>query len=365
MSDSEPKANIEINDLRIYSEFKGISFSSYKISDVKKQFILNMSQGKIEQSCYWCAELICAGHYMDIWEVLLHYLGKHIHLGNPKLPIYVTKRFDVFKNIMIQGMYYDELQLRNNNTIRNIFAEIVCIFCISPKKNSLEALKLKREEEFDMTLLSQKLKATSDIFGKHLLRKEDPKELSICINEFAYHIHSSSEHIPNMIQACYWVEWIIEFDILCKKRRNPCKLDRRHYIKVEFKYQNDIIWILWDAIFECIESRDDPLLKQIVESILDLFSIKYTTSCIKKRRHLLYFVISMITEPYNQNVPIVAEKKIVELTLSNLDTIYKQIKKNEISPKTDYLFTGLNDDSSYQKSLQKIEIMNSISSFPM
>ena len=40
--------------------------------------------------------------------------------------------------------------------------------------------------------------------------------------------------------------------------------------------------------------------------------------------------------------------------------IYKQIKKNEQSPRTQYLFTGLNDDSNYQKSLQKMELMNSM-----
>ena len=357
---NEVEEKVKINDIRLYGDFKGTSFSGYKISDVKKQFLLNMYNGKIEPACHWCAELICAGHYMDIWEILLLYLGKHIHLGNPKLPIYVSKRFDVFKNIMVQGMYYDEIQIRNNQTIRNMFAEMVTVFCISPKKNSLEAVKINREDEFDMTQISEKLKATSDDFGTHLLRKEDPKELAICINEFAYHIHSSSTHVPNMIQACYWIEWIIEFDVLCKKRKNPCKLDRRHHIPVEFKYQNDIIWIIWDAVFDCVEQRNDDLQKQIIQSILYLFSIKYTTACVKKRRHLLYFVIEMITEPYNKLIPIVTDKSKVENTMLHIDTVYKQIKKNEHSPKTDYLFTGLNNNNSYQKSLQRMELMNSM-----
>ena len=357
---NEVEEKVKINDIRLYGDFKGTSFSGYKISDVKKQFLLNMYNSKIEPACYWCAELICAGHYMDIWEILLLYLGKHIHLGNPKLPIYVSKRFDVFKNIMVQGMYYDEIQIRNNQTIRNMFAEMVTVFCISPKKNSLESVKINREEEFDMTQISEKLKATSDDFGTHLLRKEDPKELAICINEFAYHIHSSSTHVPNMIHACYWIEWIIEFDVLCKKRKNPCKLDRRHHIPVEFKYQNDIIWIIWDAVFVCVEQRNDDLQKQIIQSILDLFCIKYTTACVKKRRHLLYFVIEMITEPYNKLIPIVTDKSKVENTMLHIDSVYKQIKKNEHSPKTDYLFTGLNDNNSYQKSLQRMELMNSM-----
>lgn len=348
-----------INDMRLFGDFKGVAFSGYKISDAKKQFLQNMYNGKIEQACYWCAELICAGHFMEIWEIFLHYLGKHIHLGNPKMPIYLNKRFQVFKTIMVQGMYYDEIQLRNNETIRSMFAEIICIFATSSKKNSIEIVKINREEEFDMSLISEKLKAPSNDYGATLLRKEDPRELAIAINEFAYHI-SSKDHLPNMVQACYWIEWILEFDVLCKKRKNPCKLDRRHYVPAEFKFQNDIVWIVWDAIMEEVKQRDDALLKQIVDALLELFCIKYTTASAKKRRHLMYFAVSLLTEPYQTNVELVSNKGVIQATLAQLEMIYKQIKKNEVGPKTDYLFSGLSDNSNYQKSLQRMEMMNSM-----
>ena len=357
---NEVSEKVQINDIRLYGDFKGVSFSGYKSSDVKKQFLLNLYNGKIEPACYWCAELVCAGHYMDLWELILMYVGKHIHLGNPKIPIYVAKRFDVFKNIMVQGMYYDEIQLRNNQTIRNLFAEIVTVLCTSPKKNALDLVKINREDDFNMSQISEKLQATADDFGKHLLRKEDPKELAICVNEFAFHIHASVSHVPNMMQACYWIEWILEFDTLCKKRKNPCKLDRRHHIPVEFKFQNDLIWVIWDAIMDCVETKQDSLQKQILDGILALFCIKYTTAAAKKRRPLLYFAIELLTEPYNTSIAIVTDKNKVETTLLHIDSVYKQIKKNEQSPKTSYLFTGISDDGSYQKSLQRMELMNSL-----
>ena len=53
----------EINDIRETPEFKGLSFSNYKRSDVKKQLVNNLLNGKIEHSNYWCAELICSGNY--------------------------------------------------------------------------------------------------------------------------------------------------------------------------------------------------------------------------------------------------------------------------------------------------------------
>ncbi|NBY39791.1 MAG: hypothetical protein EBQ66_02510, partial [Flavobacteriia bacterium] len=108
----------EINDVRKSTEFKGESFSKYKKSEVRAQLIQNMTKGKIEPACYWAAELVCAGHYMELWEIILHYVGKHIHLGNPKIVYYLEMRFQIFRNIIHEGHYITELHLRNSDKIR-------------------------------------------------------------------------------------------------------------------------------------------------------------------------------------------------------------------------------------------------------
>ena len=46
--------NSIINDIRKTSEFKSITFSGYKKTDVKNQLIENMLKNKIEPSCHWC-----------------------------------------------------------------------------------------------------------------------------------------------------------------------------------------------------------------------------------------------------------------------------------------------------------------------
>ena len=50
--------DVEINDIRTSPNFKGISFSRYKKTEVRNQLIENMLKGKIEPACYWCAELL-------------------------------------------------------------------------------------------------------------------------------------------------------------------------------------------------------------------------------------------------------------------------------------------------------------------
>jgi len=60
-----------INDIRTSAKFKGVTFSKYKKADVRKQLIENMKNGKLEPASYWCAELVCAGHFMEAWESII------------------------------------------------------------------------------------------------------------------------------------------------------------------------------------------------------------------------------------------------------------------------------------------------------
>ncbi len=348
--------NSEINDIRTSAQFKGISFSKFKNTDVRKQYFDNMKSGKVEQSCYWCAELLCAGHIMDIWENMIHYIGKHIHIGNPKIILYLEKRYDIFRNIMAQGQYTDELCVRNNNTIRELMTEITCVITLSNKKNSFEPIKINKAAEFDITQMSERLISPSVSYIKPIFQKDDPKELFIALNEFAYNI---SKDKLNMLNACYWIEWIIEFESICKKRKTKCKCALRNY-NVENKFRKDNIWIIWDTLLHYTEVLNNSYITQLMNSMLNIFCIKYTTASCKKRRYLLYFAISILTEPVPTNIDLISDKNIIKIVISKINIIYKQIKKNEESPNTDYLFANLEKDNSFEKSMKRMNIVNSM-----
>lgn len=350
----------KITDVRTYTDFKTISFSGFKRTEVKKQILLAIFQGKVEPACYWCAELICAGHFSDIWEICLHYISKHIHLGNLKIPIYLEKRFTVFRNIMQEGMFYDELQLRNHQTIRNMFAEIIYILATSPKKNSLELVKIDRKEEFDITNIQERLKAPSVQFAETIFRKEDPKELWIAINEFAYQISTMDGHIPDMVVAWYWIEWVIVFDEICKKKKTKCIAERRNHIKVDAKFQKEVIWLIWDVLIYTAKQRENIFLEKVVDSLLQLFCIQFSSGSIKKRRYLLYFAVSILTEPTPVSVEIIQDKAVLETVIHKINTVYQQIKKNEQAPNLDYMFSGLEKKQNLQKSIIQMEMMTSL-----
>lgn len=352
--------NSEINDMRPESAFCGISFSKYKKTEVRTALIDNIQKGKIEPACYWGAELIAAGHYMELWEIILNYVGKYIHLGNPKIVIYLEMRYEIFRNILSQGHHLSELDLRNNKRIRQLFAEIISVLVVSNKKHSFETIKINKVEEFDMTQMTERLKAPNMLYAESIFKKEDPKELYIAINEFAYNISPDRHH---MLTACYWIEWVIEFDLICKKRKEPVLCERRSKIRVESKMQRDIIWLIWDTLLTYTSSLNNPFIEKLMNSILNLFCVKYTTAACKRRRYLLYFAVALLTESVPTNIEVVAKKEVIQNVIDKIDAIYCQIKKNEESPKTEYLYSNLEKRNTFNESLKKMEILSSLDKF--
>jgi hypothetical protein len=150
-----------------------------------------------------------------LWEIIIFCIGKHIHLGNPKLPIYINLRFQSFKEIVQSGYVGSELLMRNCENIRNLFAEIISILCVSNKKPAFEIIKIK-PDEFNMTTLSGKLKASNIQYAKSVFRENDPNEIYICINELAFQLGNTNK---NILKSCYWIEWLIEFDSICRKKK--------------------------------------------------------------------------------------------------------------------------------------------------
>lgn len=344
----------EINDMRGVNEFKGITFSKFKKTDAKKELLNSLKDGKIENALNWSAEFICSGAFIDLWDILLNFIGKHIHLGNPKLPIYLDLRFNNFKEIIQCGYIGFELNMRNNNKIRKLFGEIIIVLCKSQKKHSIESIKIQKASEFDMTTISTKLKAPNVNYATELFKKDDPKELFIGLNEFMYHLSKDS---LNSLDACYWMEWILEFENMCKKKKEICICERRSFVSVEEKFQKEPIWMIWDAIFISNIAKKSEISKKILKSIFDLFCIRYTSGAKRKRKYLIYFAISLITEKINDKIPIINDKSLIDNINKKINLIYKEIKKNEVSPAMDYLFAGV-EKSNREKTVEKLETMN-------
>lgn len=345
----------EINDLRRDTEFKGFSFSKFKKAEVKKELLNSLVHSKIEPACYWSAELICAGHYGDLWEIILLFFSKFVHLGNANVGIYLEMRINDFKTIVNNGYINDTLRLRNNEKIRKLFCEIMCILCDAKRRHSFDNIKIK-SDDMNMLTIKDKFKAPTTIYGEEVFTTEDPKELFPFVNELAYSVTKIGN---NQMISCYWIEWIFEYENRCRVLKEKLFCERRTFAKVDSKYQKDIIWIIWD-IFLQESSKRPKIIQKIIESLLSLFCLKYTTGCHKKRKNIMYLAISVLCENFTLEKEIIRHSQtgLVTTIKEKIDLVYIQIKKNEESTGTDYLFHGIKS-SNLENTIKKLDAMNS------
>ena len=68
----------------------------------------------------------------------------------------------------------------------------------------------------------------------------------------------------------------------------------------------------------------------------------------------------MLTEPVNNKIPIIENPSSVNQIVKKVNIIYKQIKKNEIKPKTDYLFNNSMTNTNLEKTVKKLDKMNAL-----
>jgi len=339
----------EINDIRTINDFKGITFSNFKKTEVIKQLLINLTESKIEQSNYWSCELIASGHFLSLWDLIIQFYAKYIQISNPKLCIYLDIRLTYFKKMLNN---VEKLQLRNNINIRKLFSEIICIICLSKKNHTFQEIKIN-PEHFVLINIADKLKAPNINYIQDFFKENDPKELFIQFNEFVYNID-----IKNCIESCYWFEYIINYEVNMRKNKKKCICENRFKNFINLKNQSDIIWIFWEIIYKY--SQKNKLFHKIVESSFNLFTINYISSNIKhKRKFLIYFVITLITSNIFIDENIIKNKEQITFVLSNIDKLYIQIKNNEVKHNDENIVSKNKISKNMEKTIFNLNKMNS------
>jgi len=146
----------------------------------------------------------------------------------------------------------------------------------------------------------------------------------------------------------------MEFEAICKKKKEDCLCERRTFAPINEKFQKDVIWIIWDVLFNECSKLKNPLCTKIMNSLLNIFSIKYKSGVKKRRRYLLYFAVALVTEKVDYSIEMVSNKQEIDSLVAKINVVYKEIKKNEKVPATDYLFNGV-ERSNREKTIEKLE----------
>ena len=207
-----------------------------------------------------------------------------------------------------------------------------------------------------MANITEKLVADNVAYAQIVFLASDPKELFIAVNELAYHISPKSK---NLSLCRYWIMWILEFDRICTSKKKHCKAERRSFIPVESKYQMDPIWIVWELLLGESSKRGHGI-KKIMGSLLSLFCIRFTPASKKRKKSILYFALELLIEYVDLTIPLQTDIQVIERVKDKINIIYKQVKKNEHSPNTSYLFNNTISSNNLEKTIAKLEKMSEL-----
>ena len=180
-----------IIDPRPLDAFKNKTFSDFKKTDVIKKLFKCIETDKIEEACYWVTECIVSGYSQELFEKLIIFNSKVIHINNPKLPEFLWRKYKTFLSSFdhISKKERDKLiHLRNTQSVRNCLFDIVTTMTNSLKSKRYDKYPKVIDNDFQYTNIQNKLSATMQILPSSIIKFTDPEELKIIMNEFLFHL---------------------------------------------------------------------------------------------------------------------------------------------------------------------------------
>jgi len=311
------KCNIKDNR----KSFARLSFSNHKKSKVIEELISCLYYKKRDDALHWTAEMICSIYILDLWKIYIIFYCKYIHIHNIKIGIYLLKKFEEFK--IINKMISNDLDIKNNDDIRNLFFTLTIIFCETKNENTLSTIQFV----FSLENMYDNLKANNIDYIKPFFKEGDPKEYYIPLNEFVYHVSNTKDNTS----LFYWIDWLIEYDIYLTKKKKPLFIEYRNIVDFKDEKKNkNIVWLLWDIIIHYSKRRGD-LIKQTIVSLFELFKIKYKVTNNKTYKCLLYVSINLLlNDTINTNIKLIENTSLFKNLYDNTQIIFEEIKKKEI-----------------------------------
>lgn len=324
-------SNYCIDDNRIKTGFKIVTFSNYKRNDVNIAFKTALIKSNLEEAIRWMVELNCSGYNKLILDAITEVYLKYININNVLFYVYLNRQIKQLYKIVNKYPKSEELHMRNLQEVRNLFAELTAI-CVLSKKNNLfieTALpKINRNKLFSISELKKHQTATDLSNVYKYIYETDSKELKLALNEIIYNLNSQYGSYKECI---FWYEWLEKVENILKKRDEKFKC-RETNLKVPEDYKK--LWIF--KIWEILDNIDVP---ELVRKYINKFFLDYLDDfrlvTIRKKKYLLY-ICFYICKNYNFITNMEPNEHLVIQTVANINKMYYSISKNIILNNNSY-----------------------------
>jgi hypothetical protein len=325
-----------IHDIRSSKDFKGITISGYKRKDVINAYQNSMINSKLEDSIRWCVELHATGLNKIIWDSLKTLYLKSIHINNPKYFFYITKREHEYKKILQKYAKQHEIYTRNNQEIRNLYAELTAISCLT-KKTAIILPKINDssydKEEIKHRMMSKNLEKISNF-----IYHNTSNEAKLGLNEIYKNLRSEKGTIQNCI---YWYLWLEKIEhnkskvnkINNRTNKNDIILQKVSGTLSQSQYFDNWTYILWEIIMsfnyniQSVNQNNSIYLKKI----MNIYKSDFKPSHISKKKYIFFIAFHIVKSNINWTLPLLINEYLIIQCNANINRMYENIIINNNS----------------------------------
>jgi hypothetical protein len=277
-----------------------------------------MINNKLEESIRWCVELHATGLNSVIWDSLQILYTKYIHINNPKYFFYFLKREKSYRNIIKDYPKKHEIFSRNNQEIRNLYAELTAISALTKKNNiflpkSLPTINSKSFENIDIK--KRMISKNTDKIIDYVFNTTS-SEIKLGLNEILSNLLSKNGTFQNCI---YWYHWIEKVENLKKKDSKITLFQHKH--------EDHWLFILWKIILD-FENKLEKKNLIYIKKLESFYKKNFKISNMPKKKYLLFIAFYIIKTNINWNINIFQQEHLIIQSNININKMYGNIIQN-------------------------------------
>jgi hypothetical protein len=309
-----------IHDMRTAKDFKGITLCGYKRKDVINAFQNSIINNKLEDAIRWCVELHSTGLNKIIWDTFHNIYTKYIHINSPKLFFYLLKREKEYNNIIKDYPKKHEIFTRNDQELRNMYAELTSIMSITKKNNmflpkSLPSINTKSFEKEDIhkRMISKSLEHIQEYIFNNT-----SNDTILALNEIINNLLYKKGTFQNCI---YWYLWI-EKSQNSKKKENQIIFSEN-----KDPFADHWIFILWKIIMD-FSDKLEKNNKIFLNKLHSIYKKNFKPTFISKRKYYIFIAFYIIKSDVKWNINIFQQEYLIIQSCANINKMYENIINN-------------------------------------
>lgn len=304
---------MDVVDERTVLDFQKTTFCGHPRPAVSKFLLQNIQLGHADYACYWSLELLCSGLVHTLWMALFEAAALHVNRANPNVFVYLAKAYETYAPL--EGAYSatEMTKLRNHPDARRMVCEAAAVVALC-RKNKLPSLPtIKPSHDFDSVTLQESLRAPSTLYGKLVLRRDDPLSMAIPMNELCYCLRPD---VRDAARCLYWTAWIYAY---CREHKKQTKsaltfADRSDEF-VGHDHSRHVVWMLWDAV----RKQMQPNARPYVDVLYKMYCLRWSPSDAKSRQSLLSAAMLLVCEGTTlDTTPVLGETLQVSQVLNGI-----------------------------------------------